>query len=141
LIDNTGIGPEAAKSVLAFMNSSKGKKIIKELYLIGLFSNKLEKKGSILNGKTFVLTGTLPSLSRPEATKLILDNGGKVASGFSKSADYVLAGEDAGTKLSKANEAGIKIISESELINMIKEPNKNLESTSKKSNPEQLDMF
>jgi len=141
LNDNTGIGPEAAKSVLTFMNSSKGKKIIKELYSIGLFSNKLEEKGSILNGKTFVLTGTLPSLSRPEATKLILDNGGKVASGFSKSADYVLAGEDAGTKLSNAKEAGIKIISESELMNMIKEPNKNPELNSKKNKPEQLDMF
>ncbi len=122
LIDNKGIGPEAAKSVLAFVNSSKGKKIIKELESVGLFSNKLEVKGSILIGKTFVLTGTLPNLSRPEATKLILDNGGKVASGFSKSADYILAGDDAGAKLSKAKEAGIKIISESEMMDMINEP-------------------
>ncbi len=141
LNDNTGIGPEAAKSVLSFLGSSMGKKIIKELSIKGLFSNKIEEKGNLLSGKTFVLTGTLPTLKRPDAIKLILENGGKIAAGFAKNADFVLAGDKAGEKLIMAEEAGIKIISESKLMDMIKEPNKNLELTSKKNKPEQLDMF
>ena len=141
LKDNYGIGPGAAKSVLGFLNSSTGKKIIKELKSIGLFSNKGDEKGNSLSGRTFVLTGTLTNLTRPEAKKIILENGGRVAAGFSKSADYVLAGDDAGTKLSKAKEAGIKIISESELMEMIKVPSKILGQTSLKSKSEQLDMF
>lgn len=72
-----------------------------------------------LAGKTFVLTGTLPSLKRSDAAKLIEDNGGKVSSSVSKKTDFVLAGEDAGSKLAKAQTLGINIISEEEFLGMI----------------------
>jgi DNA ligase (NAD+) len=65
-----------------------------------------------LTGKTFVLTGTLPSLSREEATKLIEELGGKVSGSVSKKTSYVLAGEDAGSKLQKAQDLGIPILDE-----------------------------
>ena len=69
-------------------------------------------------GKTFVPTGTLPTMKRKEAQSLIEKLGGKVSSSVSKKTDYVVAGEDAGSKLVKAQELGIEIISEQELINI-----------------------
>ena len=72
-----------------------------------------------LAGKTFVLTGTLPGLSRSEAKKMIEQAGGKVSSSVSKKTDYVVAGEDAGSKLDKANELGIAVIGEQELRAML----------------------
>ena len=79
-----------------------------------------EKKGVFL-GKTFVLTGTLPTMSRKEASLLIEKNGGKTSSSVSKKTDYVLAGEDAGSKLTKAQSLGVTIISEEQLLSMIEE--------------------
>ena len=80
----------------------------------------MKKKGEgIFTGKTFVLTGTLPTMNRNEASKLITDNGGKVSSSVSKKTDYVLAGEEAGSKLDKANALGITVISEDDLKNML----------------------
>ena len=78
-----------------------------------------KKSGGLFEGKTFVLTGTLPTLSRKEASKIIEDNGGKTSSSVSKKTDYVLAGEAAGSKLTKAQSLGITIITEEELLNMI----------------------
>ena len=79
-----------------------------------------EKKNDIFKGKTFVLTGTLPTLKRSQASKIIEDNGGKVSSSVSKKTDYVLAGEEAGSKLVKAQNLGITIISEEQLLEMVK---------------------
>ena len=67
---------------------------------------------------TFVLTGTLPTLTRSEATAIIERNGGKTSSSVSKKTTYVLAGEEAGSKLTKANQLGIPVISESEFLAM-----------------------
>ena len=85
---------------------------------------KMEYKSSVTDkrfeGKTFVLTGTLPTLKRDEAKKMIESFGGKASSSVSKKTDYVLAGEEAGSKLTKAEELGITIISEEEFLNMLK---------------------
>ena len=96
--------------------------------LINKFKNyglKMDYDGVLINdnrfaGKTFVLTGTLPTLKRREASDLIIKCGGKVSSSVSKKTDYVVAGDDAGSKLVKAQELGIEILSEEELINITK---------------------
>ena len=72
-----------------------------------------------MKAKTFVLTGTLPTMTRSEASKLIEQNGGKTSSSVSKKTSYVLAGEDAGSKLTKAQTLGVAIISEEELKEML----------------------
>ena len=77
-------------------------------------------QGSALAGKTFVLTGTLPTMTRDEASALIEANGGKVTSSVSKKTSYVVAGTEAGSKLTKAEALGIPILSQEELVAMIK---------------------
>jgi DNA ligase (NAD+) len=77
-------------------------------------------KQGALRGKTFVLTGTLPSYTREEAKRLIEQHGGTVASGVSKSVDYLLVGEDAGSKLQKARTLGIRTLSEAEFLSLIR---------------------
>ena len=78
-----------------------------------------EQIGNIFDGATFVLTGKLPTMTRDEAGALIESYGGKISSSVSKKTDYVLAGDDAGSKLTKAQTLGIKIIDEQELMNML----------------------
>jgi DNA ligase (NAD+) len=73
----------------------------------------------LLAGKTFVLTGTLPTLSRDEASALIREAGGNVTGSVSKNTDFLLAGEEAGSKLDKAKELGVKILTEKELLQML----------------------
>lgn len=141
LVPNKGVGFESAKAVLDFFNSNFGIEFIKSIKKLGISPSGKHTQGNILEGSLFILTGTLPNYTREQVSEIIEKNGGKVTTSFSKQANYILAGEKAGSKLDKAKEAGIKIISESEFVNMIKEPNKNLESTSKKSKPEQIDMF
>ena len=74
-----------------------------------------KERGTKLAGKTFVLTGTLAHYSRDEAKKLIEDAGGRVSGSVSKKTDFVVAGEDAGSKLEKAKELGVKVIDENEM--------------------------
>lgn len=76
--------------------------------------------GDTFAGKTFVLTGTLPTLKRSEAKELIESLGGKVSGSVSKKTSYVVAGEEAGSKLDKANELGIEVITEAQLLEMAK---------------------
>jgi DNA ligase (NAD+) len=75
---------------------------------------------SVFSGKTVVLTGTLPTLSRDEAAKLLEANGAKISGSVSKKTDYVLAGENAGSKLTKAESLGVAVISEEEMLEMLK---------------------
>lgn len=82
----------------------------------------LEKPQSdTLAGKTFVLTGTLPSLTRAQASEMIEKRGGKVSSSVSKKTSFVLAGEEAGSKLKKANDLGIPVIDEDQFLDMVGE--------------------
>ena len=78
------------------------------------------EKGDVLEGLTFVITGTLPNMKRSEAKALIEENGGKVAGSVSKKTSYLLAGAEAGSKLDKANSLGVPVIDEGELIDMLK---------------------
>ncbi len=121
----TQVGPVVAQSVLDFFASSAGKKILQRMKQLGIEpkSEKVSAKqmaGLPLAGKTFVLTGTLPSMTREEASVKIEAVGGHVSSSVSKKTDYVLAGDEAGSKLEKAKKLGVKIIGEKEFRAMLK---------------------
>lgn len=114
------IGEVIAKSIVNFFKQEQNLSVVEQLRACGLNFICNEKQGEgIFTGKTFVLTGTLPTMNRNEASKLITDNGGKVSSSVSKKTDYVLAGEEAGSKLDKANSLGITVISEDDLKDML----------------------
>jgi DNA ligase (NAD+) len=119
----TEVGPVVAKSVLDFFTSSAGKKILQRLKQLRIHpkSEKVSAKKLAelpLAGKTFVLTGTLPSMTREEASSKIEALGGHVSGSVSKKTDYVLAGAEAGSKLEKANELGVRVIDEKEFRTM-----------------------
>ncbi len=117
-----GFGEVMAKSLIEYFSLPQSKKLIEKLKEHGVLM-EAEKKvvSDKLYGFTFVLTGTLPTMSRDEASAIIIANGGKVASSVSKKTDYVLAGEKAGSKLNKAESLGIKIIDENEFMEMVRE--------------------
>ena len=81
---------------------------------------KTVREDNLFEGKTFVLTGTLPTMTRSEASELIISHSGRVSGSVSKKTDYVVAGEEAGSKLDKANALGVKVIDEAELLRMAK---------------------
>ncbi len=116
-----GFGGIMAESVVRYFALDSTKNLIDELKGLGLKMTPSERKNDdgAFKGKTFVLTGTLPTMSRKEASKLIEDNGGKTSSSVSKKTDYVIAGESAGSKLTKAQSLGVTILSEEEFLNMI----------------------
>ena len=115
-----GFGGIMAESVAEYFATERSAELIERLKAAGVVMTQ-EKivRGDKFAGKTFVLTGTLPTMTRTEASKLITDNGGKVSGSVSKKTDFVLAGEDAGSKLVKANELGITVISEEGLKAML----------------------
>ncbi len=116
-----GFGKIMAESVVEYFNMPQTKELIDRLMAAGLNMKSLkEVKDMRFAGKTFVLTGTLPTYSRKEAADIIESFGGKTASSVSKKTDYVLAGEEAGSKLKKATDLGITIISEDDFNEMIK---------------------
>ena len=110
-----------AESVVDFFSKQSNIDMIDALKYLGLnMKSNTEIKDERFVGLTFVLTGTLPTLKRSEAQKIIEQYGGKASSSVSKKTSYVLAGEQAGSKLDKANTLGIKIIDENEFMEMIK---------------------
>jgi DNA ligase (NAD+) len=110
------VGPEVAGSISGHFKDSENKAEIKDLlkYVHPIVPKRKSGEGKMA-GKTFVITGTLPSLSRSDATKLIEEQGGKVSGSVSKKTDYVVAGAEAGSKLDKAQELGIRVLDEAEL--------------------------
>jgi DNA ligase (NAD+) len=112
-----GIGPEVARSVALFFKQQPNREMIERLREAGVVMSapRRVRTGGELSGKTFVLTGTLPSLTREAAAELIVAAGGKVTGSVSKKTDYVVAGSEPGSKLTKAEQLGINILDESGL--------------------------
>ncbi len=124
-----GIGKEIANSVFEWFSIEQNKLLINQLKSIGLTLHYLDRQNtnvnqqSLLNHKNIVITGTLPTLKRNDAKKLIESVGGKVTSAISSNTDYLLAGEKAGQKLDKAQQLNIKIISEADLLTIVQKIN------------------
>jgi DNA ligase (NAD+) len=120
-----GIGPERAESIHQFFHSEAGRKTIEDLRGLGVKLTEDAKRrpaalgGKDLTGKTFVVTGTLSRYSRDEIEDLIKSLGGKAAGSVSKKTDYVVAGEKAGSKLDKARELGVPVLSEEQFDQLI----------------------
>ena len=117
-----GIGEEIAQSVYEWVRIAANQTLIAQLQAAGLKFETIQTTDNgdrLLTGKTFVITGTLPSLKRDEAKKLIEAAGGKVTGSISKKTDYLLLGENAGSKLAKAEKLGIARLSEAEFLNML----------------------
>jgi DNA ligase (NAD+) len=114
------VGPRIAQSIIEFFQEPRNRDLVEQLRKAGLaFTGKKKERGTTLAGKTFVLTGTLAHFSRDEAKKMIEDAGGRVSGSVSKKTDFVVAGDDAGSKLEKAKELGVKVIGEKEMQELL----------------------
>jgi DNA ligase (NAD+) len=123
LMEIPDIGGTTAHDIVSFFGNEADIKVMGELETHGLNMIMEEKEaGSTpFEGLTFVITGTLPDMDRKEAQRLIEEAGGKVTGSVSKKTNYLLAGENAGSKLTKANDLGVSVLSQEDLLNMLKE--------------------
>jgi len=113
------VGPRIAQSIAEFFREKKNRELVEGLRAAGLtFTGRKKERGTKLAGKTFVLTGTL-TRPRDQVKKMIEDAGGRVAGSVSKKTDYVVAGADAGSKLDKAKELGVRVIGEKDLDGLV----------------------
>lgn len=122
----SGIGPEIARSLYTFLHSESGRAVINELREAGVVLRELESQravplGNALAGKTLVVTGTLEKYSRNQIEELIVAHGGKATGNVSKSTDYLVAGEKAGSKLDKAIKLGVPILTEAEFEELLED--------------------
>lgn len=116
----TTVGPRIASSVVHFFADPHNRRMLQRLAQAGVTMKAAAAPKGVLRGKTFVLTGTLPTLARDEAKRLIEQHGGTAASGISRKVDYVIVGGDAGAKLEQAVKLGIPRLSEDEFLSMIR---------------------
>ncbi len=115
------VGPQIAESIVSYFEAEENIKLIERLMALGVEIQEAHaREESRLEGKTFVLTGTLNNLTRSEAKELIQAQGGRVASSVSKTTDFVVVGENPGSKLAKARELGIRTIDEGEFLRILK---------------------
>ena len=122
LVDIEEIGPETARSVAEFLGNEDERKLVERLLQLGVAPEAQQgvvADGSF-QGKTFVLTGALATLSRKEAEELVISNGGTVSSSVSKKTSYVVAGESPGSKLDAARKYGVMILSEEKFKDLLK---------------------
>ena len=121
LLSVPDIGSIIALSIIGFFSQKSNLQMIDALKEVGLqFAYKSTQSSDILAGKTFLITGTLPSYGRKDMETLIMEHGGKILSGVSKQLNYLIVGENPGSKLDKARQLGtVKIISEAELLDML----------------------
>ena len=109
-----------AQAIVEFFAVEKNLQLVRDLEGLGLVMTAERRVvGTVLAGLTFVLTGTLPTLTRDEAKAKIEAMGGKVSGSVSKKTDYVVAGEEAGSKLDKANSLGVKVVDEAGLLGLL----------------------
>ena len=122
LQDAPEVGPKVAESVFQFFREPRNQELVNRLRAAGLrFEYQSARpSGGALDGLTFVLTGTLPTLTREEAKRLIEIAGGKVSGSVGKKTNYVVAGEDSGSKLAKARALGVQVVNEAQLLELIK---------------------
>jgi DNA ligase (NAD+) len=115
------VGPVVADSITSFMEEAHNREVIEQLLASGMQLSVEEKViSAAVAGKTFVLTGTFPTMTRDEAKDLLEKAGAKVAGSVSKKTDYVVAGTDAGSKLTKAEELGVPVIDEAAMVELLK---------------------
>jgi len=115
------VGPVVADSIVSFMEEAHNREVIEQILAAGMQLSVEEKIiSAAVAGKTFVLTGTFPTMTRDEAKDLLEKAGAKVAGSVSKKTDYVVAGSDAGSKLTKADELGIAVIDEAAMLELLK---------------------
>ena len=122
LLEVADIGPVVAQSIKAYFSDPLNVELVQQLRAAGIHWPEQETENNRprpLLGKTFVLTGTLPNLSREQAQALIEEQGGKVSGSVSKKTNYVVAGAEAGSKLAKAEELGIAILDEAGLHQLL----------------------
>src|SRR4051794_33545099 len=117
-----GVGPVIVESVSGFFNEPRNQTLLDQLRTaeVNLTEPHAASADGALSGKTYVLTGSLPTLSRSQATSLIEEAGGRVGGSISKKTDALVAGEDAGSKLEKAKSLGVEVIDEAELLRRVK---------------------
>ena len=123
LINIDGIGDKVAQSVIEYFEDQNNLEEIELLLSYGVSLQKPKEKkktGHVFEDKVFVLTGSLKNYSRTQACGLIKEKGGKISGSVSPNTDYVLAGEDPGSKYDKAKKLGIEILSEEEFVSMLK---------------------
>ncbi len=121
LVEVNDIGEISAKAIYQYFRDTKSKELLERMQKHGVNMVRLQAAGSddVLANNTFVITGTLPTMGRKEAAELIELHGGKVSGSVSKKTNYLLAGENAGSKLDKANALGVTVLTEEELLQMI----------------------
>jgi DNA ligase (NAD+) len=125
LLEVADVGPIVAKSIRTFFDQPHNREVVEQLRACGVTWEEgapAARAPQPLSGKTFVITGTLPTLGRDEAKDLIEAAGGKVAGSVSKKTDYVVAGTEAGSKLAKAEALGVALIDQAALLALLESP-------------------
>jgi len=122
LLEVSDVGPVVAQSIRTFFDQPHNREVVEQLRACGLHwaeGEPAERAAQPLSGKTFVLTGTFPTLSRDQAKDLLEAAGAKVAGSVSKKTDYVVAGAEAGSKLDKAQALGVAVLDEAGMMGLL----------------------